>query len=390
MAEWRWVNVPGGFTEELVADACDFGGPGRCCIVVQTNATSSFHVTFSHSSSPSRGTGNPVLRFVVGKRKNSMTSVGLGNPYINKEPIDCTRDPEALLTDSETRSRTYWFLYDRNVATAAMGVQAPTPDLCRLLCRFQDKKGFRAEACENLRYISVSSGKKPVSVRIVRVCEPPDITITKHLFDPETWTGLPWNGASYIFTLDDVHRKLVERAQGLLAASPIAPFYGFVDRQFLCLNVYRLLDPLRRAEMFPGMGSDDILWKSCHSELTHRLQGVVQSAPWTYWPLRYDRADCTAITVAPTGPGCSQVVNEWLRAVQNAAVLRNGAMRNEMLTVTFAFEVFPVQGENAVQARRDVLRQIQALLEEEWGVMEFKGPELVWWQTHAQYIPFSA
>jgi len=327
----------------------------------------------------------------VGKRKNSMTSVGLGNPYINKEPIDYTKDPEALLTDAEDRSRTYWFLYDRDVAVAAMGVQmAPAPDLCRLVCRLRDTTGFKAEACENLRYIGISSGKKPVSLRIVRLSAPPDITITKHLFDPVSWTGLPWNGASCIFTPDEVHRKLVERAQGLLAASPIAPFYGFVDRGCLCLNAYRLLDPLRRPELFPGTASDDILWESCHTELSHRLDNVLQSASWTYWPLRYDRADCTSITLAPTGPGCSRVVSEWLKAVQGASSLRNGAMRNEILTITFAFEVFPVQGEKAVQARRDVLRQIQALLEKEWGVMEFSGPEIVCWQTHTQYIPFQA
>ena len=42
-------------------------------------------MSFSHDSAvPTRGTDVPSLRFVVGKRRNSMTTVGLGNPYIKK------------------------------------------------------------------------------------------------------------------------------------------------------------------------------------------------------------------------------------------------------------------------------------------------------------------
>eukprot|EP00438_Fugacium_kawagutii_P017431 Skav208461 [mRNA] locus=scaffold1104:221196:222862:+ [translate_table: standard] len=86
---------------------------------------SSFHVSFSHTDAlPIRGTDVPSLRFVVGKRQNSMTSVGLGNPYVKKEPIDFTRQSDALLTSNPEKSRTYWFLYDKVLSVAAMGVQA--------------------------------------------------------------------------------------------------------------------------------------------------------------------------------------------------------------------------------------------------------------------------
>lgn len=393
-SEWRWVNLPGGFSEELVADLATLGdsaGPGRGCIVVQTNAMSSFHVIFSHTPNlPSRGTDNPVLRFVVGKRKNSMTTIGLGNPYIKKEPIDFTKSPDALLTDSEERSRTYWFLYDRNMGVAAMGVQAaPQADLCRLVCRFHDAVGFRAEACQGLQHVAVSSGKRPVSLRIMSVAAPPDISIPRYRFDPEAWSSLPWEGCSCVFELDDLHRKLMERVQQLVAASPIAPFYGLVNPKCLCLNLYRLLDPLRRSDLFPGQGGDDVEWPDCYKEVRRRLRSTMESAPWTYLPLRFDRADCTSITLAPSGPGCKEGMSEWCKAVQTASQLRNGATNRELLTLTFAFEVFPIQGENASQARRDVIRDITALLEKEWGLMEFRNPQLVAWQTHTDYMRIS-
>jgi len=389
-ADWHWVNLPGGFTEEVVADLSENFELGRGCIVVQTNATTSFHVGFSHSAAlPLRGTDEPVLRFVVGKRRNTMTSVGFGNPYLKKEPVDHTKAPDALLTSDAEKSRTYWFLYDTAVGVAAMGVQvAPQADLCRLVCRFRDSIGFRAEVCERLRYVVLSSGKQPVSLRVVNICAPPDISIPRFRFDPVTWSALPWQGNSFIFELDDEHRRLVERAQRLLMASPIAPFYSCVEPRCLCLNAYRLLDPLRRLELFPGEGAEHLDWAACHGEVHRRLLPVLASAPWTYLPLRFDRADCTGITLAPPGKGCGRAVAEWAKAVQHATGLRNNATNREMLSVAFAFEVFPVEGENAAQARRDLVREIGDLLSKEWGTMEFRVPLLACWQTHTAYVPF--
>lgn len=402
-AEWRWVNLPGNFAEELVADLCtdvkssdvweDAGeaGCGRGCIVIQTNATSSFHVSFSHTDTvPFRGTDTPVLRFVVGKRRNSMTAVGLGNPYLRKEPIDFTKSQDALLTDREDRSRTYWFLYDRLVSVAAMGVGAPQADLCRLVCRFRDATGFREEVCQQLRYVSVSSGKKPVSLRIVRLGAPPDVSVQRYRFSPTSWEELPWIGNSVVFDLDDKHRQLVVRAQQLLQASPLAPFYGFVEPRCLCLNVYRLLDPLRRSELFlRGEDVDGIEWSIFHGELAQRIAPVLQSSTWTYVPMRYDRADCTSISLAPTGAGCSKTLSTWSAAIQEASRLRSSGMPKELLTLTFAFPVFPIEGENAVQARRDVVREICALFEKEWGVMEFREPFFVRWETCTRYVRYT-
>jgi len=395
-ADWHWVNLQGGHAEELVADLCDVSdsgaGVGRGCIVIQTNATTSFHVSFGQSPDlPVRGTDRPVLRFVVGKRRNSMTAVGLGSPYLKKEPIDFTKSADALLTDDPEKSRCYWFLYDKSVAVAAMGVQmAPQADLCRLVCRFRDAIGLRSEICENIRYVSVSSGKMPVSLRVVRVGMPPDVSIPRYRFDPVSWCNLEWRGNSFVFELDEAHRQLVQRVQKLLAASPIAPFYGLVEPACLCLNAYRLLDPLRRGELFPGQDPDELDWDACHEEVHRRLLPVLQSTPWTYWPLRVDRADCTTITMASTGAGCSKAISEWAKAVQGSTTLRNSATSREMLTVAFAFEVFPLQGENLAQARRDLVREITALLEKEWGVMEFRCPVLACWQTHTKYAPFGS
>lgn len=101
--------------------------------------------------------------------------------------------------------------------------------------------------------------------------------------------------------------------------------------------------------------------------------------------MKFDRADCTAITLAPLGAGCSKAVSKWLEAVKKVTQLRNGATNRELLTLTFAFEVFPVEGENAQQARRDVVREITSMLEKEWGIMDFNGPRLVRWRTHTEY-----
>eukprot|EP00928_Gymnodinium_smaydae_P025807 TRINITY_DN20457_c0_g1_i1.p1 TRINITY_DN20457_c0_g1~~TRINITY_DN20457_c0_g1_i1.p1 ORF type:complete len:411 (+),score=105.73 TRINITY_DN20457_c0_g1_i1:122-1354(+) len=393
---WQWAHLTGGNTELQVADLCDpaLDGtePGRGCIVVQTNATSSFHVIFSSSPEPSRGSSEPVLRFVVGKRKNSMTSVGLGNPYVKKEPIDFTKCQDALLTTDEERSRTYWFLYDRTVGVAAMGAQAvPQADLCRLCCRFPRDSGFKAEICENVRYVSVSSGKRAVSLRIVRVCAPPDISIPRMRFDPVAWRPLPWNGCSCVFELDAPRRALLLRVQELMRKSPLAPFYGFVPAKCLCLNAYRLLDPLRRGELLDPerrAAGEEPEWSDCMHEVQRRIAPVLQSAAWTYWPLRFERADCTAVTLAPLGSGGSKVISEWCRALEGCTGLRNSATPRELLSVTFAYEVFPVVGEALVQARRDVLREVAALLQKEWGQMEFRGPILACRYTEHEYVTY--
>merc|ERR1711862_751186 len=100
---------------------------------------------------------------------------------------------------------------------------------------------------------------------------------------------------------------------------------------------------------------------------------------------KFERADCTAITLAALSTGCSEAISRWLKAVQKATQLRNGATSRELLTITFAFQVFPVEGENAQQARREVVREITSLLEKEWGVMDFRCPRLVSWRTHTEY-----
>jgi hypothetical protein len=237
-----------------------------------------------------------------------------------------------------------------------------------------------------MRYLVLSSGKRPVSLRIMNISAPPDVSIPRYRFDPERWLNLPWQGTSCVFEVDDAHRQLVERVQKLLAASPIAPFYGFVEPSSFCLNAFRLMDSLRRSELFPGHPSDDIDMSACHAEIRSRLAPVLEAGPWTYFPLKFDRADCTAITLAPLGAGCSKALSEWLQAVQKATQLRNGATNRELLSLTFAFQVFPVEGENAQQARREVVRDITSLLEKEWGLMDFRGPRLVSWHTHAEYV----
>merc|ERR1712060_886523 len=72
--------------------------------------------------------------------------------------------------------------------------------------------------------------------------------------------------------------------------------------------------------------------------------------------------------------------------------LRNAATNREMLTLSFAFEVFPVEGENVVQVRRDLVKEITNVLQKEWGIMEFHTPHFACWQTHTRsksYVDFS-
>ncbi|CAK9105008.1 unnamed protein product [Durusdinium trenchii] len=407
-ADWHWINLPGDRSEQVVADLealggeCEDGnrpGLGRGVIVVQTNATSSFHVSFSHTNTlPIRGTDVPSLRFVVGKRQNSMTSVGLGNPYLKKEPIDFTKQADALLTNNPEKSRTYWFLYDRIVQVAAMGIQAvPQADVCRLLCRFRDSIGFRAEVCEQVRYIIVSSGKRPVSLRIVHIGPPPDLSIPRHQFDPISWEELPWQGCSCVFQLDEKHLELMKRVQALVSASPLGPLYQLVPPECICLNAVRLLDPFRRPELIHQSQSvvaecsgDHVDWAACYAEVHRRLEAVFHSAPWTYWPMRFERADCTSVLLAPTGPGSQACVSSWVKAVEEACGLCNAATTREMLTFCFAFEVFPVEGENAAQVRRDLVREIKSILEKEWDTMDFRCPTLAVWQTKSTWLPFQA
>ena len=45
-------------------------------------------------------------------------------------------------------------------------------------------------------------------------------------------------------------------------------------------------------------------------------------------------------------------------------------------------------GENAAQARRDLVKEISGLFEKEWRVMEFRSPIMAAWETHTRYIPY--
>lgn len=317
-----------------------------------------------------------------------MSSVGFGNPYLKKQPVETTASAEALLTSDPEKSRTFWFMYDREVGVAAMGRhEAPQADLCRLVCRFKDKIGFRSEVCKNLRYISVASGKHPVSLRIIGVGAPPDVSIPRYLFDPVRWVQLPWNGASCIFEPGDAHRLMLQKAQELLISSPLAPFYCAVDPKCLCLNTYRLLDPHRRGELLGSIeDADNVSWDACNNIIQQRLSPLIlASAPWTYWPLKFERADVTSITLSPIGPGGKDVVDNWAKQVQLATGLPNHATSRESMTISFAFQVFPVEGDNVSQVRRELVRQITALFESEWGVAEFRDPKIASWNTHVHY-----
>eukprot|EP00434_Breviolum_minutum_P040184 symbB.v1.2.035701.t1/scaffold4868.1/size33687/7 len=124
--------------------------------------------------------------------------------------------------------------------------------------------------------------------------------------------------------------------------------------------------------------------------------------------MRFDRADCTSVTLVPAGPGAQDCVTSWVKAVEEACGLRNAASVREMLTFNFAFEVFPVEGENIAQVRRDLVREIKSMLEkvrgfigflqsadatcvhQEWDVMDFRCPTLAVWQTKSTWLPFQA
>ena len=70
-----------------------------------------------------------------------------------------------------------------------------------------------------------------------------------------------------------------------------------------------------------------------------------------------------------------------------ASGLRNALAPRELLSLSFANEVFPVEGEHAFLARRQLVREIKALLEQEWQVMDFKEPRLALWHSKSQWRP---
>lgn len=394
--KWNWVNLPGGFQEKVVVDLVALAdstgtGLGRGCVLIQTNAVSAFRVLFSEVPTlPIRDSDNPALCFVVGKRQNSMSCVGFGSPYANKQPIESTKSQDALLSSTSEKSKIFWFLYDNEVGVAAMGVQHPQPDFCRLVYRFgYENGGFRKEICENVRFVVVSSGKRPVSLNVMSVMAPPSIFIPQHKFNPRIWTNLPWFGNSIVFGLDEARRKMVTQCQEFLMASPIANLYALVDPDCLCLNAYPMLDPLNKtAALFPDEDPEDVSWKRCHDKVSQMCESVLASAAWTYLPLEFDRADCTHVHLRPTGEICSQAIKAWTKAVQDATGLRSTKTPREALSFVFAFEVFPIVGEANQQARRDVVRKITDYLGANWGVCEFACPELVCWKTHTEFVPY--
>lgn len=398
-SKWNWVNLPGGFQEKVVVDLVGLAeshgtGLGRGCVLIQTNATSAFRVIFSEVPTlPIRDSDNPALCFVVGKRKNSCSCVGFGSPYVNKEPAEVTTSQDALLTSTPEKTRIFWFLYDKEVGVCAMGVQHPQPDFSRLVCRFgEERGGFRREICENLRYVVVSSGKRPVSLNLMSVMAPPEVSIPQYKFDPRIWTNLPWFGNSLIFDLDQERRRLVKQCQEFLMASEIANLYAVVDPDCLCLNAYPMLDPLNKSQQqfFPGEDPEEVSWKRCHDRVARSCETVLNSASWTYWPLAFDRADCTTVHLKPTGERCKSAIQAWMAAVQEGTGLPSQKNTREALSFAFAFEVFPVIGENNQKHRREVVRKITEHLEKNWRICEFAEPRLVCWKTHTDFVPFSS
>mmetsp|Transcript_40852 Transcript_40852/g.91666 ORF Transcript_40852/g.91666 Transcript_40852/m.91666 type:complete len:288 (+) Transcript_40852:3-866(+) len=275
-----------------------------------------------------------------------------------------------------------------------MGVQAqPQPDHCRLIACLRDGHGYKEEICQNLRYLVVGAGRSSVSLRVVQVMAAPDLSIPRHHFNAVTREKLPWPGNSVVFELDEKHQKLVEKVQQLLLASPLAPYYALVEARCVCLNIFRALDPPRRNEFHistDGKQLEEFSWPDYHTELQQRISGIMQSAAWTYFPMKVDRVDCTAIMAAAISPGCDASLSAWLKELQQVAGLRNGATRREMLELKFAFQVFPLEGEKIAQIRRDVVRQLSAVVEKEWGAMDFRCPQLACWVTHSEYLLYDA
>jgi hypothetical protein len=91
-------------------------GTTRATVVILLLTDSEFRVIFNSEPTLSRGTGKPVLCFVVGQDGNSRTAVRQGNLGVI---LAETKEERALLPTEKGKQVTFWFSFDVDVGVAA-------------------------------------------------------------------------------------------------------------------------------------------------------------------------------------------------------------------------------------------------------------------------------
>jgi hypothetical protein len=97
----------------------EVSGTTRAVIAVSLITGTEFRVVFNSEPTPSRGTGKPVLCFVVGQDGNSRTTVREGNPGV---VLAETKEKRALLPTEKGKQITFWFFFDAKIRVAAFGL----------------------------------------------------------------------------------------------------------------------------------------------------------------------------------------------------------------------------------------------------------------------------
>ncbi|CAK0893721.1 unnamed protein product, partial [Prorocentrum cordatum] len=149
VAPGDYVPVSAGHQQALLGELAE---PGRGVVHLACNTEAPFRVVFSHSEGPTRGRAE-VLCFVVGKRRNSVSTVGFGNPYQpKKQHLECTYEEDARLSPQQA-TRDFWFLVDASRGLIAFGAGAPMAETCRALVPLSPADWAKRELIAQLRYV---------------------------------------------------------------------------------------------------------------------------------------------------------------------------------------------------------------------------------------------
>lgn len=374
VAPGDYVPVSAGHQQAFLGELVE---PGRGVVHLACNTEAPFRVVFSHSEGPTRGRAE-VLCFVVGKRRNSISTVGFGNPYQpKKQHLECTYDEDARLSPQQA-TRDFWFLVDASRGLIAFGAGAPMAETCRVLVPLGPSEWAKRELIAQLRYVYVESGRRITGV-VFRSLRPPADLALRAAVDCRG-VPLPRPRCAVVhFLREGRQRELLQRARQVVLDSPLQG--NFVGAQDLFVPLHEPLDELQRSAHFEGLG-----WAALCQQFSERLVLMLSSAPWTLFALKIKKVEIDRVLLEPATRETKKALDAYRAGV--AAAMQAPLDRFGELSVQLALPIFPIVGDAQVAHRKAVVGQLSALLAD-FGTLEACGPEFAAGTEVGRMQPYS-
>eukprot|EP01029_Cantina_marsupialis_P001744 TRINITY_DN1156_c0_g2_i1.p1 TRINITY_DN1156_c0_g2~~TRINITY_DN1156_c0_g2_i1.p1 ORF type:complete len:425 (-),score=129.25 TRINITY_DN1156_c0_g2_i1:550-1824(-) len=346
--------------------------PGRGSVVIRARG-GEFRIMFSPTTENTRNIRAPNLCFVIGKNENTESTVGIGNPsYIE---FDTTYEPEAVM--SNDYEQLYWFSFDQSIGMAAFGVGTPGENIQLLV------KSAELENMAPLKHIGLSNWIQHVHLEIESIDEPFDLLAFSHKFNAD---GSPkrFRGNSLICFVDKASKpfeKLV-KAQELIAASPLAPYYALLEPSSFHVTVCDLFVESRRKDLLP-----DTSWADIDQFVNKRTADLRKHCWGQDTPLKmgFQGLSHSLATVALQAVGDdNKIIQEWRDKVHTCTNLEPPV--GYQFHTSFAYQIFPFgEGDKVKEAMWSLRLKLMELLQ---GItFELRNPTLCLFTDMNHFAP---